>query len=522
MPASNLSGNTGEVGGGIGAGLSSFVQAYQTALNYQLAKSQAAAQANYQQQMADVAMKNADIDSSYKTGMLGIENQKIPIEKAKAASEMGDYFANKYGLNPPDAPSPTDSPSGPPTPPTPPPAPMPARGLVNPLPLGQVGPQPSPQLIAQSQQNQAQLQKAPVNALPQGQTGPQPSPGMLANSVAANGPMPPQGPGQAPMIANGPVGPPAPQAQNLNAMPLWQRKMVMEKNLASQAELAAATNKSKEAGTNWGYQIDPATNQVVATTQGPLTGTALLEQQTKQAQLKDITSGSRSAQETISKDFAQEPNVAGAKTAQDFGSQALYNAQHRTPAGDAANYILAIKNRFPNEAAHADTIEAIQNSQSIPDQAKNILNQRVNGLFTDAAMNNIMGDIASTNESKYASFKGKQADYLNRAQDYSVTPDVMNRAVQDSAIEKTHQGLVNYMAQRPAYQPPGQRPDAGFLSRMGSNISGFLTGQQSQAAPNPSTAKGTISPDVLNQYAKKYGMDIEAAKQHLGGQGYGF
>lgn len=75
--------------GGIGEGLSSFAQAYQTALNYQLEKQKAANIADYQQQMGMAATQNA-----------ATERAKGAAESAKLGQPGLDIF-NK-SLNPPD------------------------------------------------------------------------------------------------------------------------------------------------------------------------------------------------------------------------------------------------------------------------------------------------------------------------------------------------------------------------------------------------------------------------------------
>ena len=94
MPAQGLNQNSAGIaaGYGIGAGLSSFVDAYQNALNYQLLKAQAAATRDYQQTMAEAAMKH-----------VGNESAELPIKRSEAIVKLGelggtpviDYYGNE-------------------------------------------------------------------------------------------------------------------------------------------------------------------------------------------------------------------------------------------------------------------------------------------------------------------------------------------------------------------------------------------------------------------------------------------
>lgn len=194
--------------GGIGEGLQSFVTAYQTALNYQLEKAKAANLAAYQQQMADVANKNStiegqrELDQAKYQGTLGEVAQKnAGTEAAKQLSEA-EYqrtqgrsgqleaiskLVGEGGTPALEALAPDMIPGqGQQQAPAPAPAaPQPqARGLINPLPPGLMGPQPSPQMVDESQNR--------ANQGMNGLMGPVQPPGMLQGQMAGTTPTPSQ------------------------------------------------------------------------------------------------------------------------------------------------------------------------------------------------------------------------------------------------------------------------------------------------------------------------------------------
>lgn len=496
MPASNLSGNTGEVGGGIGAGLSSFVQAYQTALNYQLAKSQAAAQANYQDIMGQAVMKNANTDEAYKQGELGIEGKKIPIAAAEANAKFAPYGSDVleyYGVNPDGSPKIHDQSQPEPDqtaiPATPPPAPMPPRGLVNPLPLGQVGPQPSPQLIQQSQQDQAQLRAAPVNPLPQGLVGPQPSPAMLQNSQSAQ--LPPQ-----PIPAqSAPVQPQTRPAGPPQFMPQWQRELLVR----NQAEAAKMTAEGTAKGSNTQYGTD-ARGNIIVTGQSPYTGDALLAQQKTQAEVHDANTNQRSGNMTSVNQFDEDPNTKAARASTVPMNQVLQAMSNKNlgPEQKQAAFMAALKVLDPNVSAESKTPQdALKNSAALTDQVKSILetvqgkglsDQILNGTLSAAAdmqIANTKGMMdASQRAIKAAGFRKNEID-----PNLSVDQSVM-RAYQGALSLKNKVGQSNTL--------PSQRPEGTGLVQSMKDTYNSVMG-------NP--AMHPLSGKIIQYHGKPYNVD---------------
>lgn len=383
--------------GGIGQGLQSFVAAYQQALNYQLEKSKAASLTDYQQKMAQAAEEQAQ--GAQANAAAGL------IEKG------GSQALEQYGggLNLKAIPSDAPDDNSPATPPTPP-----AQGLVNPLPPGMVGPQPSPGMIAASQ----------------------------AQAQASQPQVPPK-------LTKQPI------------LPSWQRQFLMTQK-AKVDELNAEAQKS---GSGQAWEQDPNTGAPKLVSQGALTGNAAVARQKDLATIASEISGSRGPKNTIAGDFQSAAKPF--EESQKYTEQALANWNHRSPAGDAATALTAFRIKFPN-APDVNSLEELKNSPALPDQWRNEFAKAGTGLFSDDFMKQLMQDIIVTNDANYKTFKGVQKDYVGRAKGSEVSDtSFLNK----NAIEDTHTSSDALLGKLGEYKSPNQRPNPGLLDR----ATGFLT-----------------------------------------------
>lgn len=491
MPASNLNQGSGVAAGyGIGAGLSSFADAYMNALNYQLLKSRAASDAQYQQTMEQVALRHAST-----------EEAEIPIHEAEVNAKFAPYGSDvlEYYGRPPAA-GPHGAPMGQSS--APPQQQMPPRGLINPLPLDQVGPQPSPQLIQQSQNDQVQLRQSPVNPLGQGLMGPQPSPGMLQNSQAA------QAPGQLPAQSQTRVGGP-PQF-----LSQWQRE-ALQKNMA---EAAMMTAKAKADGKNMAYVGD--IQGVHLTTQGPYTGDAALAQEKAINENQNLKYAQRSTNQEAMNDYNQNPATQAAKRSAVPMNALIKVLKEKNPYPEEIQGAMrnSIAVQFGNDDEKA--LDAMMTSPAMTDKLNNYLSMAKSGtpvkeIINGIAQSAINSHVANTQGMIVSQKKAMQilGAHGGNANDpgISLDPNAM-RAYQDA---------LNIQKTIPQNISPSQRPDSSWLGRISSWIPG---GEAVAAKPATQTkpSKGIITPDILNQYAKKHQMSVESAKQYLGSQGYGF
>lgn len=427
--------------GGIGEGLQSFVTAYQTALNYQLAKKQQAALENYQDVMSQAALKNSGTETlkqqseaQYQTGMLGVEQNKIPIGQAEANAKFlemgGTPAAQYYGFKPSQNSLQSDQLQ------TTQPAPQaPARGLVNPLPPGMVGPQPSQGMVNQSQQRAQGLMNQQ-----------QPTSGML----------------------NKGNGPP-------EILPTFQRQFNMEQQ--KEANKLNAESQGKGTAQTWG--IDPRTGGPTLLSQGPYTGEAALGLEQKKGEILNQATNQRSGNITAVNQFNDDVDTKAARASASPMNRIVQfmNKPNMSPADKEAAFAAAINVMHPETGSGAKTIDDLMKAPGASDRLKNELSKIEGAGLDDNTLNQTISaaadaHIANTQGMQQASqYAKKQAQFRGLQQDpgLQINP----------SVTKAYNSALALKKNLPAYIQPANRPNPSWLEQ----ASGFLSGSGSNSAP---------------------------------------
>lgn len=444
--------------GGVGEGLQSFVSAYQNALNYQLQKSQAAALANYQDVMSQAASKNASTESAkqqseaqYQQGMLANDTQKIPISQADANAKFlelgGTPAVQYYGFPPSQKQTQSDQVQS-----SQPSTQSQARGLVNPLPPGMVGPQPSPQMV-QSSQQQAQQNQGLMNS-------PSPGSGMLS-------------------------GPP-------DIVPTYQRNFNME-----QMKIAGAKqNESDEKGTNQKWGIDPKTGMATMLSQGQYTGDALLGQQQKQAEIKNAAGNMRSANVLPVTQFndSVSAKMARASASPMIRLSEFLNKPNMSPADKEAAFAAAQNVLHPETGQEATSIDDLLKAPGASDRLKNEFSKIQGKGLDDNTLNQAISAAATAHVANTKSMQQASAYAKQQAQKrgdptdpgLNVDPNVLTAYQSASKILKNS----SY-----GYTQPSQRSGNDWSNAWG------LLGNNSQAA-----SSHPMSGSVINYKGKNYNV----------------
>lgn len=456
--------------GGIGQGLQAFTSAYQTALNYQLEKSKAAALTDYQQKMADAASLNAatgvqhEQDEAKYTQALGsAAGQNAQTERAKARTEamnlapgspdfMKAYFpdlmdkstldamdAEKASQDqPPAQATPIDQETkGPISSPS-----VPPQGLINALPMtgrGSIGPQPSPDMIAASQARAAQL---PL-------VGP-PAPAGLNSQMGPQGPSPQVSSARLP-------------SQRPGMLPTWTPSYLRAAYIDAQKRAGEMTAESQAKGENIVYGVNPNNPaQIQMVSQGKKTGDALLSQQTKLAELNNANSGNRSAQETGQKEFNANPSVAAARQSKVYMDQMLQSYNDPSPQAQASLFLNALRIKFPT-APDVGSLEELSKSESAPVQMRNAASKYINGTMDQQQVNDLVRDGISTYQANMKGFRSAQKDYQDKlVNQYGQSAQQASRMAHDSGIDETDSNVIALKSKLGPYKKPSEQ--GGLLS----------------------------------------------------------
>ena len=439
--------------GGIGQGLQSFATAYQTALNYQLEKAKAASQTAYQQQMADVANKNAATEAAKQSSEAQFQGTQGDVLKQNAATESAKQqseaeYQKTHGRTEqvealskligeggtpavqgyaPDL-LPLQS-QGQPVPVRTPEAPPPSKGLINPLPPGLMGPQPSPQMVQDSQDQAAQLQKQPVNPLGPGLMGPPPPPGMLAQSQAL----------QAQKAA-------MPQ-QGTNSLPY----------IPSNLERSQAFSMAEK-----GFMKDPQTGEVKYLP-GPIGDRAKTEDQLKSAEYINAKTNTRSGYGTVASQFKEDAAVVEANKAQTYVAQGLKAYALASKGNTQAQNTLFESAAKAEGLSDTDPKEVLKDG-SASQRLKNIASQFVNGTVTQKMLDTLVQDMHESYSSRMGAVQAVKPLYVSRAQQAQADPNLVTAT---PALDKTLRDSQKIMRSIPAQtqgEPPSLSNGFGLLS----------------------------------------------------------
>ena len=340
LPAVNTS---QAVTGGIGEGLKSFATAYQTALNYQLQKQQAADLAAYQSQMADVAARNAT-STAVGAGAEAIKSGGSPY----AGPQL-----EKLGLNPIEYP-PTDE-------------------------------QP-PQTSNDASQQQAPLAPQP-GALEQGPgfMGPPRPPGLMPPQAQI------QGPNQAP--TNGILGPNVGPGRGGFQGGGWPPKGMIpseaQNAMAAQLRNEAMTKNTNEGMSGEHYTPDFNTMTLVRS-EVPLSQSGALERSTKEQQLKNDTANQRSANNVPMTQYNDNESTKDARASAVPMNQViqLLSGKNPTDAQKQAAFMAATRVLDPHVAEDAkNPQDALANSQGISARVISLLNEAAGKGITPEVLN---------------------------------------------------------------------------------------------------------------------------------------
>lgn len=422
--------------GGIGQGLQSFAQAYQTALNYQLEKQKVASLADYQSRMANAAEQTANAGNVNAAGGL--------IEKAG----MKNFRQFGGGLN------------------------------LSPVIYNQ-DQQSSPEAMPQ-QQSQPQVQPVQglVNPLPSGMVGPQPSPGMIAASQS-----------QAIPRASGSQTFGGLSADQLMDLPSSQRQYY----LGEQAKLNA--HELSLAGR--GYQTDPNTNQPTYSN-NVLGQQAKASDQLKQEQVNKIPM--ERAKEAIGVKNASMEQYDKFKTAwkgneikqnADFADESYQKVvdSFNKPSkfGDKALVLNLVKLDMGKQAAREGTLEHMYENPQIMSRWGDYINQATNGTLSEQSRNDVMATATRLRNATRSAFEDHRLAAVEEARHSGIDPsfasDTPYRRLDKVAADFENRFKTN----------PSAPPEGSFTQKVGGKIQGLLGTTPSVHADQMNPPNGMVA-----------------------------
>lgn len=205
--------------------------------------------------------------------------------------------------------------------------------------------------------------------------------------------------------------------------------------------------------------------------------------------------GSRSPNVTATDQYSNEPSVKIARGSQVAMGQMVDNFNHPTPQGDASLMLNAYKIKFPN-APDVNSLDELSKSQSVPDQWKQAISHRVNGLFDENTRNNLMRDGISTFRANVGGLRDTQQKYQDWARSVGIPAPNTN----ESAIDKLEAKTSALQDKLGPYVPPAQR--TGGLLGSAAQMLG-MGGSQAKAAEKPAAPKATAGA-IVNVGGKHY------------------
>lgn len=231
--------------------------------------------------------------------------------------------------------------------------------------------------------------------------------------------------------------------------------------------------------------------------------------------------GSRSPNAELTSQFNNEPAIKSAKSSQVAMNQMLDNFKNRSPQGDASLLLNAYKIKFPDKP-DVNSIEELKKAESVPEQWKQALNHRINGLLPDEVVNDLMRDGVSTYRANADSAKPVQEHYQNRARHQNVNDTTLTGI---PGVDKTYAEAMKLQDKIGPYVPPTER--GGLMAGVTGAVSKALgssgektAAAQEKPAPQFREAGAKVSADEVAQYATRHKMKLSDAQTFLKGQGY--
>ena len=465
MPASNLNNGAGNIaaGYGIGAGLQGFVDAYQNALNYQLKKSQAAAEAQYQDVMGQAATRHIQNEAN-----------ELPIKEAEMNAKFlnmgGNPVAEYYGFKPQAVKEAELHPSpqvfmpqqAPQEAPAEPPKPVPGAseqwsGFIGP-------PRPAAGLIQ-----------------PPAAQGPAASPSSPVSQIIGPGGKPQQ---------NGLIAP--------TVIPEYLRNYTMARS--EEAAKNQAESDKTGRGEKWGVVQDPQTGLPVAKliSQGPYSGEALLKQQTGEATLLNEKTNQRTGNMTVVNQFDDDPNTKAARASAVPMNQVVQymNNKNPTPEQKQAAFMAALRVLDPNVSAGAKDVQQITNTASLNDRVRSILDTIKGSGMNDQILN---GAISAAADSQIANTRGMMDASQKQIEAAKFRGNEIDPGLKvDSSVMRAYQGALKLKNQIGGNTLPSQRPNQPGLIDTVKSTFNELRGKPSE---HPMSGK------VVNYKGKNYNVD---------------
>ena len=441
--------------GGIGQGLQAFTSAYQTALNYQLEKSKAAALTDYQQKMADAAQQNSTAASA----------QAYTDQLNKMGSEIAFPNAAKLRMNLPTPPpaeggmNQDNIATG--TPPSLGPEP---QGLVNPgkpglLPAGMVGPPTPPQ---PTQADRTNFENSPAFVGPH-----LPITGQPLSSAQAKLPsqLPAQGsPGSLPIGPNpfapikglyGIFKPGIYPTEQERQIALGNMKIVSDKNLESPK-------------TGMTYALNRQTLQPeVVSVGGPLEPQAAQEAKNKQLEGQNLQFGARSTNQAVINDYKESAAFQTAqKSAVPMNAVVkILNQKNPTPEQiqNAMRNVVSVQTGVSDQRA----LDDLMNSPAIVDKVNNIVARIKAGV---PAKEVIYGMAKSAIDQHISNTEIMMLKQQNAAAEMAARGgDASDPGLAlDPGAMSAYKGAMKLQGQLPkGYVAPNQRPNSGVRNAWG-------------------------------------------------------
>lgn len=242
----------------------------------------------------------------------------------------------------------------------------------------------------------------------------------------------------------------------------------------------------------------------------------------KAAALKADIFGSRAPTTTLTDQYGSEPATKTARNSAVAMGQMLHNYDNRSPQGDVSLMITAYKIKNPDKP-DVNSLDELQKAEGVPEQWKNAISHRVNGLFSQGVVDDLMRDAYSAYGPNVQGARDTQQKY----QDYARSIGVPAPNTAEPSMDKTYTKASALMNKLGPYVPETER--SGSILGTIKNAASKLTGGTEQAASagsngapkSPYRAAGSsVSADQVAQYATKHGMKLKDAQAFLKGQGY--